>query len=115
MAYRVVPHVALDLVHRLPNADEGAEVDDTVDAVECRVDDRCIGEVSVHEAHPLRQRDLLETLVHLCLEAVEDNDVVPAQEELAHEMRADEPGSSGNQRLHLHTTSGRTGGRQLAT
>ena len=101
----VVPYVPLDLVHRLPDADERSEMHDAIHAFERVVDDRRVGEVPVEKPHFLRNGNLVDTLVNLSLEAVEHDHVVSARDELAHEVRADEPSSSGDERLHLHTTS----------
>ena len=53
-------------------------------------------------------------VVDLGLEAVEDDDLVAPRDSVAHEMRADESGSAGDESLHAHTTSEGRSQLQLA-
>ena len=72
---------------------------DAVDAIEGARRDGGIADVAGEELHALGQL-WCNAGVHLWLKAVEHDDVVAALEESAHEMRADEPGSAGHERLH---------------
>jgi hypothetical protein len=59
----------------------------------------CVADAPVDEANALRQVWACRT-VHLTLEAVEHDDLAAARHELAHEVRADEAGAAGDERLH---------------
>jgi hypothetical protein len=88
------------LVHALPHADARCEVDDRVDALERTADDLLVADVSGDQLDvgcevlgPLR----LGVAVHLVDEDVERADGVARAEQLVGDVRADEPGATGDE------------------
>ena len=75
-------HVALDLVHRLPDADCSGEVHDRVDTRQRLLDQVGIADVSLDECDPCGEGGLRST-VNLRLEAVDDDYLGP----FVHEAR----------------------------
>ena len=77
---------------------------DPVDALQRAVDELGVADVALDELRTLRKRDrpavANEAFVHLALDAVEDDDVVPELQEPGNEMGADEPGTAGHEGLH---------------
>jgi hypothetical protein len=100
-ADRVDRRAPLDLVHRLPDADGGREVDDRVDAVEGIPHRITVAHVAGLELH-LRVEVVrrLAVRVHLRVEVVERAHLVAVGEEPVGEVRADEAGAAGDQDIH---------------
>ena len=90
---RVHAYVPLDLVHGLADADRRRQVDHGVDAIERSVGRDRISHVAMDERHAVRE-DGLVAEVHLRLEAIDDDDIVTALDEVRDQMCADEPGAS---------------------
>ena len=80
MAMGVDLDVALDLVHRLPDADGGGEMDDGVGALERLMREAAVADVAVDERHAVRRRRLLVAM-YLGLEDVEHGDLVTSLEQ----------------------------------
>ena len=77
-------------------------MDDAVDALEGAIGGLGVADVADDQLHA--GRDVRRGVpVDLRLEAVEHDDLVATLEECADEVRADEAGTSGDQRLHLET------------
>src|SRR5262249_57432688 len=90
--------VALDLVHGLPDADGGREVDDGVDAVERRPYGVAVAHVAglqldgrIKVVRPLAVR------MDLRVEVVQRPHLVAVGEQPVSEVRADESGAAGDQ------------------
>src|SRR5918993_3643049 len=106
----VVTDVAGDLIHRLADTDESAEMDDAVDTLKCVVDHVGITDVAAQEADSVGESDLV-ALVYLALEAVQDYHVLPPLCQGRNEVHADEAGAAGDECPHVHTPN--EGGSQL--
>src|SRR5439155_8637949 len=97
--HRVHVDVAGDLVHRLSDADRRREVHDAVDALERAIHEPRLADAAFEERRFGRHSGR-RAVVDLALEAVEDDDVVPALEQSGNEVQADEAGTPGDEGSH---------------
>ena len=93
--------VPLDLVHRLPDADGGREVNDGVDACQRATDGVAISDVRGDELH-LRVEIVrpLFTRMNLRVEGVECANGMSATQQRVREVRPDEPCTAGDENVH---------------
>ena len=88
--------IAGDLVHRLPDAHLGGEVDDAVDALQRPVQRIAVADVAADQLGALR-RQPHGVLVDLRHEGVEQPDGVAAGDQLVGDVAADKAGASGDE------------------
>ena len=92
---RVDTYVPFDLIHRLPNAHCSCEVDDGLDVRESSGRGHGIPDVPMDEGDAVgKSRRVSE--VHLGFEAVEDDDVVAAADQMLDEVRPNESSASSD-------------------
>ena len=93
--------VPLDLVHRLPDADGGREVNDGVDACQRATDGVAISDVRGDELH-LRVEIVrpLFTRMNLRVEGVERANGMSATQQRVREVRPDEPRTASDKNVH---------------
>ena len=97
----VAADIAYDLVHALPDADLGCEMEHAVDAVERAVEQIGIAEIAFEELHA-RQHGFT-IAVHLRHQAVHHANVITVRQQLAAQLATDESRAARNKIARCHS------------
>ena len=115
-ADRVDRGVALDLVHRLADADGGGEMDDVVDALERRADRVVVAHVADLELDGgIEVAGPGTAGMHLRVEVVERAHAVAAGQQRIAEVGTDESGTAGDEHMHAGNATGPSSARGPVT
>ena len=92
--------VPLDLVHRLPDADGGGEVHESIHALQRPLHGVAVADVAL-DPLDIGSEVVGPAVVDLRIERVEHPHLVAGRKQAIDEVRADEAGAAGDQDTHL--------------